>query len=172
MSNSLGPRGLYSPWNSPGQDTGVGSLSLLQGIFPIQGSNPGLPQCRQILYQLSHKMDREIDNYKIVCLLPFSLQVYTGRQGSPEGGKLAWTGWWGKSGSISGKKWCMNGGNLYESRVALCFIIRLPYSLSWPSSFPPFWCLESHNGRISALEILPIVTLLTETIFYNIRSER
>ena len=49
------PRGLYSPWNSPGQNTGVGSLSLLQGIFPTQGLNPGLPQCRRILYQLSHK---------------------------------------------------------------------------------------------------------------------
>ena len=36
-------------------DTGVGSLSLLQGIFPTQGSNPGLPHCRQIFYQLSHK---------------------------------------------------------------------------------------------------------------------
>ena len=47
--------GLYSPWNSPGQNTGVGSLSLLQGVFPTQGSNPGLPLCRQILYQLSHK---------------------------------------------------------------------------------------------------------------------
>ena len=46
---------LYSPWNSPGQNTGVGSLSLLQGIFPTQGSNPGLPHCRWILYQLSHK---------------------------------------------------------------------------------------------------------------------
>ena len=45
----------HSPWNSPGQDTGVGSLSLLQGIFPTQGSNPGLPHCRWILYQLSHK---------------------------------------------------------------------------------------------------------------------
>ena len=45
----------YSPWNSPGQDTGVGSLSLLQGIFPTQGSNPGLLHCRRILYQLSHK---------------------------------------------------------------------------------------------------------------------
>ena len=45
----------YSPWNSPGQNTGVGSLSLLQGIFPTQGSNPGLPHCRWILYQLSHK---------------------------------------------------------------------------------------------------------------------
>ena len=55
LSNSLRPHGLYSPWNSPGQNTGVGSLSLLQGIFPTQGSNPGLPHCRQILYQLSHK---------------------------------------------------------------------------------------------------------------------
>ena len=36
--------------NSPGQNTGVGSFSLLQGIFPTQGSNPGLPHCRQILY--------------------------------------------------------------------------------------------------------------------------
>ena len=40
--------------NSPGQNTGVGSISLLQGIFPTQGSNPGLPHCRRILYQLSH----------------------------------------------------------------------------------------------------------------------
>ena len=55
LSNSLGPHGLYSPWNSPGQNTGVGSLSLLQGIVPTQGSNPGLSCCRWILYQLSHK---------------------------------------------------------------------------------------------------------------------
>ena len=44
----------YSPWNSPGQNTGVGSLSLLQGIFPTQGSNPGLLNCWRILYHLSH----------------------------------------------------------------------------------------------------------------------
>ena len=55
LSNSLRSHGQYSPWNSPGQNTGVGSLSLLQGIFPTQGSNPGLPHCRQVLYQLSHK---------------------------------------------------------------------------------------------------------------------
>ena len=55
MSNSLWPHGLCSPWNSLGQNTGVGSLSLLQRIFPIQGLNPGLLHCRQILYQLSHK---------------------------------------------------------------------------------------------------------------------
>ena len=54
LSNSLQPCGLYSPWNSPGQNTGMGSLSLLQGIIPTQGSNPGLPHCRQVLYQLHH----------------------------------------------------------------------------------------------------------------------
>ena len=46
---------LCSPWNSPGQNTGLGSLSLLQRIFPTQGSNLGLPHCRQILYQLSNQ---------------------------------------------------------------------------------------------------------------------
>ena len=55
VSASLQPHGLYSPWNSPGQNTGVGSLSLLQGIFPTQGSNPGLPHCRWTRYQLSHR---------------------------------------------------------------------------------------------------------------------
>ena len=49
------PMDCYSPWNSPGQNTRVGSLSLLQGIFPTQGLNPGLPHCRRFLYQLSHK---------------------------------------------------------------------------------------------------------------------
>ena len=52
---TLQPHGLYSPWNSPGQSTEVGSLSLLQGIIPSQGLNPGLPRCRWILYQLSHR---------------------------------------------------------------------------------------------------------------------
>ena len=52
---------LYSPWNSPGQNTGVGSPSLLRGIFPTQGSNPGLPHCRWILYQLSHKGSPDIN---------------------------------------------------------------------------------------------------------------
>ena len=47
--------GLYSPWNSLGQNTGVGSLSLLQGIFPTQESNQDLLHCRLILYQLSYQ---------------------------------------------------------------------------------------------------------------------
>ena len=61
MSDSSRPHGLYSPWNSPGQNTGAGSLSLLQGIFPNQRSNLGLLHCRQILYQLS---------YPGSCMLP------------------------------------------------------------------------------------------------------
>ena len=43
------------PWDSPGKNTGVGSHSLLQGIFQTQGSNPGLLHCRQILHRLSHQ---------------------------------------------------------------------------------------------------------------------
>ena len=54
VSDSLRPHGLHPakllcPWNSPGKHTGVGGHSLLQGIFPTQGSNPGLPHCRWTL---------------------------------------------------------------------------------------------------------------------------
>jgi len=55
VSDSFQPHGLYSLWNSPGQNIGVGSLSLLQGIFPTQESNQGLLHCRWILYQLSYQ---------------------------------------------------------------------------------------------------------------------
>ena len=53
--HELQPAWLLCPWNSPGQNTGVGSHSLLQGIFPAQGSNAGLLHCRWILYSLSHQ---------------------------------------------------------------------------------------------------------------------
>ena len=49
--------------DSPGKNTGVGCHALLQGIFPTQGSNPGLPQCRQILYSLNHH-----NKYNKCCL--------------------------------------------------------------------------------------------------------
>ena len=54
VSDSLQPYELYIPWNSPGQNTGVSSHSLLEGIFPTQGSNLGLLHCRQILCHLSY----------------------------------------------------------------------------------------------------------------------
>ena len=69
MSDSLPPHGLYNPWSSPGQNTGVGSPSLLQGIFPTQGSNPGLLHCRQILYYLSHEGSPSYISYMNVKLL-------------------------------------------------------------------------------------------------------
>ena len=55
VSDSSWPYGLYNPWNSPGQNTGVGSCSLLQGIFLTQGSNPVLSHCKRMLYPLSHQ---------------------------------------------------------------------------------------------------------------------
>ena len=54
-SDSLQPHGLYGLWNSPDQNTGVGNVSLLQGIFPTQQLNQGLPHYREILYQLNHQ---------------------------------------------------------------------------------------------------------------------
>ena len=58
--NTLLPHGPYSPWNSPGQNTGVGSLSLLKG-------NPGLLHCGQILYQLSYQ-GRSWDNILFISV--------------------------------------------------------------------------------------------------------
>ena len=46
---------LLHPWDSPGENTGVGCHFLLEGIFPTQGSNPHLPHCRQMLYPPSHQ---------------------------------------------------------------------------------------------------------------------
>ena len=62
VSDSLWPHGPYPtrllhPWNSPGKNTGVGCHFLLQGTFPTQGSNLGLPPCRQALYSLSHQKE-------------------------------------------------------------------------------------------------------------------
>ena len=54
VSFSFQSHGLYSPWNSPDWNTGVGRCSLLQGISPTQESNPALLHCRQILYQVSY----------------------------------------------------------------------------------------------------------------------
>ena len=65
VSNSLRPHGLYSPWNSPGQNTGVGSLSFLQGIFLTQELNQGLLHCRRSLYQLSYQKSP----YIYICLI-------------------------------------------------------------------------------------------------------
>ena len=61
------PARLLCLWNCLGKNTGVGCHSLLQGIFPTQGSNPDLPYCRQTLYHLSHQgspMSSNTNSYK------------------------------------------------------------------------------------------------------------
>ena len=67
MSDSFCFHRLYSPWNPPGQNTAMGSLSLLQRIFPTQRSNPGLMHCSWILYQLSHQGSPEIRELKLIA---------------------------------------------------------------------------------------------------------
>ena len=70
--HGLQPSRLLCPWNSPGKNTGAGCHFLLQGIFPTQGSNQGLPHCRHTLYQLSHQgsfiMEKNIKNNVWVCI--------------------------------------------------------------------------------------------------------
>ena len=67
----------YSPWNSQGQNSGMDSHSSLQGIFPNQGSNPGFPHCRSILYQLSQKGNHF---YMYVCIYLLHFVCYANCQ--------------------------------------------------------------------------------------------
>ena len=69
----------YSPWDSPGQNTGMCRLSLLWRIFPTQGWKPGLPHCRQILYHLSHRGSPRILER---VAYPFSSGSYQPRNGT------------------------------------------------------------------------------------------
>ena len=79
-----------TPWNSLGQNTEVSSLSLLQGIFPTQGSNPGL-HCRRIPYQLSHKgsngvaiiVNKRVRNSVLGCNLKNDRMISVRFQGKP-----------------------------------------------------------------------------------------
>jgi len=79
---TIKPIRLLHPWNFPGRSTGVGCHFLLQGIFPTQGSNPGLPRCRQMIYHLSHqgspgaKHSFKSHGKHIVFFLPFSLSPF------------------------------------------------------------------------------------------------
>ena len=125
MSNSLQPLGLYSPWNSPGQNTGVGSLSLLWGIFPTQGSNPGSLHCRQILHQQGH-----MGSSRILELVanPFSSGSSWPRNGNRvsciAGGFFTW--------SIHFK---IMTGNLKTDQELSCSVYRL--LIPWGIHFTP-----------------------------------
>ena len=87
VSDSLPPHGLYSPWNSPGQNTGVGSQPFLQGIFPTQGSNPGVPHCKMLLYHLSRQGSPRILEW---AAYPFSSGIFQLRN---QTGVSCITGW-------------------------------------------------------------------------------
>ena len=134
VSDSLRSHGLYRPyseWNSPGQNTGVGSFSLLQGIFPTQGLNPGLPHCRQILYQLSHQGRPRILEW---VTYPFSSGASRPRN---------WTG-----------VFCIAGGffTSWATREALCALRSFTRDLlrGWGASFRCPWSLSSSQEEDSA----------------------
>ena len=92
VSDSLRPHGLYSPWNSPGQNTRVCSLSLLQGIFSTQGSNPCLPHCGLILYQLSHRGSPRMLEWVTYCFSRGSSQSRNRTWASCIAGRFLTTG--------------------------------------------------------------------------------
>ena len=118
MSDSLWPNGLYSPWNSPGQDIGMGSLSLLQGIFPTQRSNPGLLHCRLILYQLIHKGSPRILEW---VAYPFS-------------SRSSWPRNWTGVSCIAGRfftNWAIRKPTFQNLRLS-------PFALAIPSPFQCF----------------------------------
>ena len=107
--------GLHSPWNSPGQNTGVGSPSLLQGIFPTQGSNPGLLHCRRILYQLSHQESPRTLEW---VAYPFS-------SGS------SWPRYWTRFSWITGRfftKWATREV-LYVLNIYNCYVLIIPQQI-------------------------------------------
>ena len=62
------PPGSSVHGDSPGRNAGVGCHALLQGIFPTQGSNPGLLHCRRILYRLNHQGSSFINLRLLKCL--------------------------------------------------------------------------------------------------------
>ena len=151
MSDSLQPQGLYSPWSSLGQNTGVGSLSLFQGNFPTEGLNPGLPRCRQILYKLSP-------------------------QGSPR--ILEWVAYPFSRGSSQPRYWtrvfCLAGGFFtnWAMREALCGYRRGNSNLMWSNCK---WTLQwkmagvRESARICSFVLVPIVHNIEVQLFSECR---
>ena len=64
------PPGSSVHGDSPGKHTGVRCHALIQGIFPTQGSNPGLPHCRRILYRLSHQSADAAETVSVAAVAP------------------------------------------------------------------------------------------------------
>ena len=75
-THGLWPASLSCPWNSLGKNTGVGSHSLLQGIFPTQGLNPSLPHCRWILYCLNHQGSPLLEKFVLMSYCTKHLKCF------------------------------------------------------------------------------------------------
>ena len=154
MSDSLSPHGLYSPWNSLGQNTGVGSLSLLQGIFATQGLNPGLPHCRQILYHLSHKGSPRI--------LEWVAYPFSSRSSQPRN--------WTRISYITGRFFTNRKCTRFSSLIiANGIFIPRPYNI-----VSQIWNINTHqqnslgrNGQVFSLVSLPWQFLIVSLRGYN-----
>ena len=109
-----------SSWNSPGQNTGVGCHFLLQGIFPTQGMNPGLPHCRRILYQLRCKRSPTV---------------------------LQWVSYPFSSGSSQPRNWtrisCIAGGFFINWTIMEACIVK---AMVFPVSHVCVWELDHEEG--------------------------
>ena len=112
---TLWSHGLYSPWNSPGQNR-VGSLSLLQGIFPTQEWKPGLPHYRWILYQLSHKGSPRILEW-VVYRFCMDLPDPGIKPGSPASQVDSLPNWSGKPSSVNRVRECKLFRDVVWARV-------------------------------------------------------
>ena len=147
MSDSLRPHRLHSPWNSPGQISGVGSLSLLQQIFPTQGSNAGLLHCRWILYQLSHKGRPRT--------LEWVAYPFSSRSSQPRN--------WTRVSCIAGRfftNWNIREAHFYMSRQQKLMVIIMRRD----SVTKLFYCQDSHDVRhISSLVIFKSIWTLQNT---------
>ena len=122
----------YSPWNSLGQNTGVGSLFLLQQIFPTQGSNPGLPHWRPVLYQLSYKESPASTVSHVNCMYPQYMMGFPCGSASKESvcnvGDLGSTPWLGRS-PREGKGYPLQYSGLENSMD--CIVHAVAKSRTW-----------------------------------------
>ena len=137
---------LLRPLDFPGKSTGMGCHFLLQGIFPTQGLNPGLPHCRQTLYRLSHQGSPTWLSMHIYCVLLFLLLLHqlllrSSGTGSRRLGTPAIRTWELEE-TISSHYWEIKqeipaaGNNVLlnsaQALHAVCFFIWLPCSSSFP----------------------------------------
>ena len=142
----------------------MGSLSLLQGIFPTQGSNPGLPHCRQILYHLSHKGGPGILEW---VAFPFSRGSSRPRN-------------WTQVSCIAGRfltSWAT--GEAHSSKYHGALVPRTPSCnpfllATWDSASNPFcfsykWCPlppPTHSKRISSFKTVRLTAVLPHYIWH------